>query len=195
MTKMNNINLIKEITDMRAALKKLEAEKMTELWKQFPPSVVVNIYRELCKTIPELKSIPVEFLLDRTVHPFQNKQLILKKLSVSVKVKDKESKERFEAITTALGETWTKLFPLWKQIDVKYMNQIPRLESRLLELDYNNPELDKVIQLYDTIINTSKSVYDVEKKISEVDNITTRDCLMELFRNTRNIIQVAVELN
>jgi hypothetical protein len=136
---MNNINLIKEITDMRATLKKLEAEKMTELWKQFPPGVVINIYKELCKTIPELKGIPVEFLLDRTVHPFQNKQLILKKLNI--KVKDKESKERFEKITTELGETWTKLFPLWKQIDVKYMNQIPRLESRLLELDYNNPEL------------------------------------------------------
>jgi hypothetical protein len=190
---MNNINLIKEITDMRATLKKLEAEKMTELWKQFPPGVVINIYKELCKTIPELKGIPVEFLLDRTVHPFQNKQLILKKLNI--KVKDKESKERFEKITTELGETWTKLFPLWKQIDVKYMNQIPRLESRLLELDYNNPELDKIIQLYDTIVNSSKSVYDVEKKIGEVDNINTRDSLMELFRNTRNIIQVAVELN
>jgi hypothetical protein len=193
MTKMNNINLIKEITDMRVALKKLEADKMTELWKQFPPGVVVNIYRELCKTIPELKGIPVEFLLDRTVHPFQNKQLILKKLSVMVK--DKESKERFEKITTALGETWTKLFPLWKQIDVKYMNQIPRLESRLLELDYNNPELDKVIQLYEVIVSNSKSVYDVEKKISEVDSSTSRDSLMELFRTTRNIIQVAVELN
>jgi mevalonate kinase len=190
MTKMNNINLIKEITDMRAALKKLEAEKMTELWKQFPPGVVINIYKELCKTIPELKGIPVELLLDRTVHPFQNKQLILKKLSVTVK-----DKERFEKITTALGETWTKLFPLWKQIDVKYMNQIPRLESRLLELDYNNPELDKIIQLYDTIVNSSRSVYDVEKKIGEVDNSSTRESLMELFRNTRNIIQVAVELN
>ena len=75
------------------------------------------------------------------------------------------------------------------------MNQIPRLESRLLELDYNNPELDKIIQLYDTIVGTSKSVYDVEKKISEVDSSTSRDSLMELFRTTRNIIQVAVELN
>jgi hypothetical protein len=190
MTKMNNINLIKEITEMRATLKKLEVEKMTELWKQFPQGVVINIYRELCKTIPELKSIPVEFLLDRSVHPFQNKQLILKKLSVTVK-----DKERFEKITTALGETWTKLFPLWKQIDVKYMNQIPRLESRLLEIDYNNPELDKIIQLYDNIVSTSKSVYDVEKMISEISTKDTRDSLMELFRNTRNIIQVAVELN
>lgn len=190
MTKMNNINLIKEITEMRAALKKLEVEKMNELWKQFPPGVVVNIYRELCKTIPELKVIPVEFLLDRTVHPFQNKQLILKKLSVTVK-----DKERFEKITTALGETWTKLFPLWKQIDVKYMNQIPRLESRLLEIDYNNPELDKIIQLYDNIVNTSKTVYDVEKMISDISNKDTRDSLMELFRTTRNIIQIAVELN
>ena len=189
-TKMNNINLIKEITEMRAALKKLEVEKMTELWKQFPQGVVINIYRELCKTIPELKGIPVEFLLDRTIHPFQNKQLILKKLSVTVK-----DKERLDKITMALGETWTKLFPLWKQIDVKYMNQIPKLQSRLLEIDYNNPELDKIIQQYDTIVSKSKTVYDVEKMISEITNNDTKESLMELFRTTRDIIQVAVELN
>ena len=187
---MNNVNLIKEIMDMRATLKKIELDKMTELWKQFPQGVVINIYRELCKNIPELKGIPVEFLLDRTIHPFQNKQLILKKLSVTVK-----DKERLEKITTVLGETWTKLFPLWKQIDVKYMNQIPKLQSRLLEIDYNNPELDKIIQQYDTIVSKSKSVYDVEKMISEISDKDTKDSLMELFRTTRDIIQVAVELN
>jgi hypothetical protein len=187
---MNNINLIKEITELRKNLKKLEDEKMTELWKQFPPGVVINIYKELCKNIPELKGIPVELLLDKTVHPFQNKQLLLKKLGTKVK-----DKERMEKITTVLNDTWTKLLPLWKQIDVKYINQIPRLESTLLELDYNNPELDKILQTYESIVNKSSSVYDVEKNINSVKDSVEKECLMELFRTTRNIIQIAVELN
>lgn len=187
---MNNINLIKEITETRTTLKKLEAEKLEELWKQFPPGVVINIYKELCKTIPELKGIPVELLLDKTIHPFQNKQLILKKLSLKVKDKD-----RIEKITKTLNETWTKLFPLWKQIDVKYMAQIPRLESKLLELDYNNPKLDKLLQNFENIISKSPSVYDVEKNINAVLDIEERISLLELFRTTRDIIQIAVELN
>lgn len=187
---MNNINLIKEITETRTALKKLEADKLEELWKQFPPGVVLNIYKELCKGIPELKGIPAELLLDRSVHPFQNKQLILKKLGVTVK-----DKERMEKITTTLNETWTKLLPLWKQIDVKYLTQIPRLESKLLELDYNNPKLDRILQRFESIISKSPSVYDVEKNINNVEDIEERVSLLELFRNTRNIVQIAVELN
>jgi hypothetical protein len=187
---MNNINLIKEIVETRASLKKLEADKLEELWKQFPSGVVVNIYKELCKTIPELKGIPVELLLDRSVHPFQNKQLILKKLGVKVK-----DKERIEKITTTLNDTWNKLLPLWKQIDVKYISQIPRLESKLLELDYNNPKLDKILQTFDNIINTSPSVYDVEKNINAIKDIEERVSLLELFRTTRDIVQIAVELN
>jgi hypothetical protein len=187
---MNNINLIKEIVETRASLKKLEADKLEELWKQFPPGVVVNIYKELCKTIPELKGIPVELLLDRSVHPFQNKQLILRKLGVKVK-----DKERIEKITTTLNDTWNKLLPLWKQIDVKYISQIPRLESKLLELDYNNPKLDKILQTFDNIINTSPSVYDVEKNINAIKDIEERVSLLELFRTTRDIVQIAVELN
>lgn len=187
---MNNINLIKEIVETRASLKKLETEKLEELWKQFPPGVVLNIYKELCKSIPELKGIPVDLLLDKSVHPFQNKQLILKKLGVQVK-----DKERIEKITTTLNDTWNKLLPLWKQIDVKYMAQIPRLESKLLELDYNNPKLDRILQLFDNIINTSPTVYDVEKNINAIKDIEDRASLLELFRTTRDIVQVAVELN
>ena len=187
---MNNINLIKEITETRASLKKLEMEKLNELWKQFPPGVVLNIYKELCKGIPELKGIPAELLLDRNVHPFQNKQLIIKKLGVHVK-----EKERLEKITTILNETWTKLLPLWKQIDVKYLAQIPRLESKLLELDYNNPKLDKILQIFENIITTSPSVYDVEKNINAIGDVEERVSLLELFRNTRDIVQIAVELN
>lgn len=187
---MNNINLIKEITETRTALKKLEADKLNELWKQFPSGVVLNIYKELCKTIPELKGIPVELLLDRSVHPFQNKQLILKKLGFTVK-----DKERMEKITTTLNETWNKLLPLWKQIDVKYLAQIPRLESKLLELDYNNPKLDRILHRFETILSTSPSVYDVEKNINSVDDIEERVSLLELFRTTRDIVQIAVELN
>ena len=187
---MNNINLIKEITESRIALKKLEADKLDELWKQFTPGVVLNIYKELCKGIPELKGIPKEILLDRTVHPFQNKQLILKKLGQKVK-----DKERIEKITTIINDTWAKLVPLWKQIDVKYMGQTPKLESRLLELDYNNPKLDTVLQTYENIVNKSPTVYDIEKNINANDDLDTRNCLLELFRNTRDIVQIAVELN
>ena len=185
---MNNINLIKEITETRIALKKLEAEKLEELWKQFSPGVVLNIYNQLCKTIPELKGIPAHLLLDRSVHPFQNKQLITKKLGITVKDKD-----RMEKITTTLNETWTKLLPLWKQIDVKYMAQIPRLESRILELDYNNPKLDKMLKTFEH--SSSPSVYDVEKNINSIDDLEDRVSLLELFRTTRDIIQIAVELN
>lgn len=187
---MNNINLIKEITETRIALKKLEVEKLEELWKQFPQGVVINIYKELCKTIPELKGIPVELLLDRSVHPFQNKQLITKKLGITVKDKD-----RMEKITKLLNETWTKLLPLWKQIDVKYMAQIPRLESKLLELDYNNSKLDKIIEIFENIISTSPSVYDVEKNINAIKDVEERVSLLEMFRTTRDIVQIAVELN
>jgi hypothetical protein len=187
---MNNINLIKEIVETRETLKKLEIEKLEELWKQFPPGVVVNIYKELCKTIPELKGIPAELLLDRSVHPFQNKQLIIKKLGVKIK-----EKERMDAITTTLNDKWTKLLPLWKQIDVKYMSQIPRLESKLLELDYNNPKLDKILDTFDSIISKSPSVYDVEKNINTIKDIEERVSLLELFRTTRDIVQIAVELN
>jgi hypothetical protein len=187
---MNNINLIKEIVETRASLKKLEADKLEELWKQFPPGVVINIYKELCKTIPELKGIPVELLLDRSVHPFQNKQLILRKLGDKVK-----DKERIDTIKTILNDTWNKLLPLWKQIDVKYISQIPRLESKLLELDYNNPKLDKILQTFDNIISTSPSVYDVEKNINSIKDIEERVSLLELFRTTRDIVQIAVELN
>ncbi len=187
---MNNINLIKEITETRETLKKLEAEKLAELWKQFPPGVVINIYKELCKHIPELKGIPVELLLDRSIHPFQNKQLIIKKLALQVK-----DKERMDTITAKLNETWTKLLPLWKQIDVKYMAQIPRLESKILELDYNNPKLDNILQTYERIVNTSTSVYDVEKNINSISDIEVRVSLLELFRTTRDITQIAVELN
>jgi hypothetical protein len=187
---MNNINLIKEITETRISLKKLEAEKLGELWKQFSPGVVLNIYNQLCKTIPELKGIPTNLLLDRSIHPFQNKQLILKKLGVTVK-----DKERMENITATLNETWTKLLPLWKQIDVKYMAQIPILESKLLELDYNNPKLDKMLKTFEHIISSSPTVYDVEKNINSIDNLEERVSLLELFRTTRDIIQIAVELN
>jgi hypothetical protein len=187
---MNNINLIKEIIETRENLKKLEGEKLAELWKQFPPGVVINIYKELCKNIPELKGIPVELLLDKSVHPFQNKQLILRKLADRVK-----DKERIDKIKTILNDTWTKLLPLWKQIDVKYMAHIPRLESKLLELDYNNPKLDNILEKYETIVNTSPSVYDVEKKINSIQDIYVRVSLLELFRTTRNIVQIAVELN
>jgi hypothetical protein len=187
---MNNINLIKEITETREALKKLESEKLVELWKQFPPGVVINIYRELCKNIPELRNIPAEILLDRNVHPFQNKQLIIKKLGDTVK-----EKERMEKIKTVLNDTWTKLLPLWKQIDVKYMAQIPRLESKLLELDYNNPKLDSILENYEHIVNTSPSVYDIEKKINAIQDIDVRISILEIFRTTRNIVQIAVELN
>jgi hypothetical protein len=187
---MNNINLIKEITEARISLKKLEAEKLEELWKQFPAGVVINIYKELCKTIPELKGIPVELLLDKSVHPFQNKQLIVKKLGVKIK-----DKERMDQITTTLKETWNKLLPLWKQIDVKYMSQIPRLESKLLELDYNNPKLDKMLQTFEHIISISPSVYDVEKNINALGDVEERVNLLEIFRTSRNIVQIAVELN
>lgn len=187
---MNNINLIKEITESRIALKKLEADKLDELWKQFTPGVVINIYKELCKSIPELKGIPAEILLDRTIHPFQNKQLILKKLGQKVK-----DKNRIEKITTILNDTWAKLLPLWKQIDVKYMSQIPKLETRILELDYDNPKLDTILQTYENIINKSPTVYDVEKNINATNDLETRNCLLELFRNTRDIVQIAVELN
>jgi len=150
----------------------------------------MNIYRELSKNIPELKGMPAELLLDRNVHPFQNKQLILKKLGDKVKDKDRMNK-----IKTILNDTWTKLLPLWKQIDVKYMDQIPRLESKLLELDYNNPKLDSMLERFENIINTSPSVYDVENNINAIQDIDVRVGLLELFRTTRNIVQIAVELN
>ena len=116
--------------------------------------------------------------------------MIIKKLALQVK-----DKERMDTITAKLNETWTKLLPLWKQIDVKYMAQIPRLESKILELDYNNPKLDNILQTYERIVNTSTSVYDVEKNINSISDIEVRVSLLELFRTTRDITQIAVELN
>jgi hypothetical protein len=187
---MNNINLVKEITETRETLKKLEEEKLTELWKQFPSGVVLNIYKELCKYIPELRCIPAELLLDRSVHPFQNKQLIIKKLRMQVR-----DKKRMNTIIIKLNEIWNKLLPLWNQIDVKYMPEIHKLESRLQEIEYNNSELDDILKTYEKLITTSNSIYELEKSIKSISDIGVKNNILELFRNTEDIAKIAVKLN
>jgi hypothetical protein len=178
---MDNINYIKQIPILTTEIEELQKKHMGNLWSGFIPPVINNIYKDLCLLIPEAKRIPIGQLFDMSIHPEQNKQILFKRLNVFVKNSDK--------LNALLNELWNKMSPLWKKIDTDHNEQLTILYNKLTEMN-NSDRLDSTLSTYESIIDKYKNITDVEEYIRNVDNNASRLNLLELFKNTKNIIKI-----
>jgi hypothetical protein len=173
---MDNINYIKQIPIVTKELEELQKIYISNLWKGFIPPIINNIYKDLCGLIPDAKKIPIGQLFDMSIHPEQNKQLLLRRLN-----NDK--------VVNIVNELWNKMSPLWKNIDKEYIEKIKILEDKLKEMN-NSERLENTLTMYESIVNKSKNVIEVEEHIRNIDNNANRLNLLELFTNTKNIIKI-----
>ena len=186
---MENISFIRKIFVIRNQIYQLEQQKHNEIWNQFHDSLVMQIYKDLCSRIPETKSIMVQQLFNKTIHPSQNKEELLSKYA-NLKL----NFNRMSKIQLTINDFWLKLASLWTAIDIKYDKQLAELRSSLVQLDCSS-ELENILSAFESTIQKSKSLQELEEKIKR-ENIVPqiRENLLEIFDCTKNILDVHYQL-
>lgn len=186
---MENISFIRQIFMIRNQIYELEQQKHNEIWNQFQEPLVMQIYKDLCNRIPETKSIRIQQLFNKSIHPSLNKEELLSKYA-SLKI----NFNRLSKIRLLVNDFWLKLATIWLPIDVKYDKQISDLRNHLVQLD-SSPELEGILSTFDATVEQSKTVGEVEDKIKKF-SVTPqiRDNLLELLECTKNILQVHYQL-
>jgi hypothetical protein len=186
---MENISFIRQIILYRNQINQLEQKKQDEIWNKFHDSLVMQIYKDLCTRIPETKSISVQQLFNKKIHPSQNKEELLSKYA-NLKL----NFNRMSKIQLTVNDFWLKLASLWEPIDTKYDKQIAELQNQFVQLD-TSPELEEIISKFEYSIQKCKSIKELEEHIQK--HTTTPSIkynLKEIFDSTKNILDVHYQL-
>jgi hypothetical protein len=174
---------------IRNQIYQLEQQKHNEIWNQFHDSLVLQIYKDLCSRIPETKSILVQQLFNKTIHPSQNKEELLSKYA-----KLKLNFNRMSKIQLTVNDFWLKISSLWAPIDIKYDKQLEELRNHLVQLD-SSPELEGILSKFEYTIQQSSSLKELEEKINrENTSPLIKENLLEIFDCTKNILDVHYQL-
>ena len=186
---MENISFIRKIFVIRNEIYQLELQKHNEIWNQFQESLVLQIYRDLCIRVPETKSIVIQQIFNKTIHPSQNKDELLSKYA-NLRL----NFNRMNKIQLIVNDFWLKLASLWVPIDMKYDKQLDELRTQLVQLDMSE-EIEEILSKFEYIIKECKSLQEVEENIKRVDKTSQiRYDLLELFDCTKNILDIHYQL-
>jgi hypothetical protein len=186
---MESISFIRQIFVIRNQIDQLEQKKHNETWNRFNDSLIIQIYKDLCSRIPETKSIMVQQLFNKTIHPSQNKEQLLSKYADL-----KLNFNRMSKIQLTVNDFWLKLASLWAPIDMKYDKQLTELRSTLLRLD-SSSELEGILSIFESTIQKSKSIQELEEKIKRENTVPhIRENLLEIFDCTKNILDIHYQL-
>jgi hypothetical protein len=185
---MENINYFKQIPLLWSEYEQLEKDRIVEVWEAITSKIIFNIYTELCSKIHEVKMIPIGSLFDKTIHPLNNKTLLMDKLNNIV-----YNKDRLIRLSFIVNDIWNKIMPLCRNIDIKYTSRISDIQSNIFSLEQNN-NVDILIDMYKKIITENDNIESIEKAINDIKDPVTKDNIMELLNNTKNIIKCDLEL-
>jgi hypothetical protein len=183
---MDTINYIKQIPLVSIEIEELNKKYINQLWVQFTPQVISNIYKDICIVFPEARKFHVDTLFDRSIHPEKNKQLLQIKLTDTVRNKDR--------IVPGLNNIWSKIYPLWKQADIDYSNKITELQNKFEEMN-DSDRLKNTLSMYESIITKYNDINLIEECIRNIDNNADRLNLLEIFKNTKNILKIKYYLD
>ena len=186
---MENISFIRQIFVIRNQIYQLEQQKHNEIWNQFHDTLLLQIYKDLCSRIPETRTIMVQQLFNKAIHPSQNKEELLSKYA-----KLKLNFNRMNKIQMTVNDFWIKLSSLWTPIDMKYDKQLGELRNHLVQLD-TSPELEGILSKFESTIQQSSSLKELEEKIKR-ENTTPqiKENLLEILDCTKNILDVHYQL-
>jgi hypothetical protein len=187
---MTSLNYIKQIPLLRSQYEELLNEYVVKIWTVIDQNTVMGIYKELCMKIQEAKVIQIQTLFNRSIHPNDNKKIILDKLACI-----NPNKDRIAKITIIINELFIKMAPLWKTIDDTYLPRLSIISKQIYEIDHNNTRLDQIFNIYENIINNYSDMGDIKRMIVAIDDDIIRENVTELYNSTKNLLRCNIMLN
>jgi hypothetical protein len=187
---MTSLNYIKQIPLLRSQYEELLNEYVVKIWSVINQNVIMNIYKELCIKIPEVKAIQIQTLFNKSIHPNDNRKILLDKL-LSIN----PNKDRITKINIILNELFTKMSYLWKSIDDNYLPRLSIISKKIYEIDHNNNKLEQIFNVYENIINNYNDMGDIKRKIVSIDDDVIRENVTELYNSTKNLLRCNIMLN
>jgi hypothetical protein len=187
---MTSLNYIKQIPLLYSQYEGMLNDYLIETWEVINQNIVMGFYKELCMKIPEAKAIQIQTLFNTTIHPNDNKKILLDRLSYI-----NPNKDRIAKLIIILNELWAKLANVWKGVDDKYIPKLSELSKRIYEIDHNNDKLEGIFNIYENIINNYSDMGDIKRSIVAIDDDMIRENVTELYNSTKNILRCNIIVN
>jgi len=186
---MNPSHSIKELVRLHAECKKMKEAMIGEMWAPFSDQLIHQIYLELCAKIPETKMIALQQLFNKTVHPSANqKELMNQYIKLGVPV------EKVHHFFPILQGIWTQMVPIWKPVEVKFMNSLIPMYKQVSELEQNKEVMDLTFTTYQNMIHRTSNLKELEKELDTITDSTLQQNVMDLYEKTKEILTIHYQL-
>lgn len=181
---------MKEIKSVRAKIAELQQHRTEALWAALTPQVVNDMYMDLCARVPEVKLLYAggpETLFNKALTPFENRQMMMQKLSPFL-----TSERTYKALQAFWNSTMAFLLRanVNAAASATTVGEINNLNQKMVLLDPQNALLHQLLQMHEHIIQKSSSCGEMEKMTRAIENEHVRDNMYELLETTRPILQV-----